>query len=147
LTAFVASLAFLGITKWMSAKWIHMIALLLGGLGLASIGWVSPETAWILKYASFVGVGIAWASILSMPYAMLSSVIPAERTGVYMGIFNLFIVIPEILFAIGVSQLMERYPEVTRLQVVVFGGVCLLIAAVATAFVSIRPSKSSSTAS
>jgi maltose/moltooligosaccharide transporter len=147
LTAFVASLAFLGITKWMSAKWIHMIALLLGGLGLASIGWVSPETAWILKYASFVGVGIAWASILSMPYAMLSSVIPAERTGVYMGIFNLFIVIPEILFAIGVSQLMERYPEVTRLQVVVFGGVCLLIAAVATAFVSIRPSKGSAPAS
>lgn len=139
LTAFVASLAFLGITKWMSAKWIHMIALLLGGLGLASVGWVSPETAWILRVASFVGVGIAWASILSMPYAMLSSVIPAERTGVYMGIFNLFIVIPEILFAIGVSQLMERYPDVTRLQVVVFGGVCLLIASVATAFVSIRP--------
>jgi maltose/moltooligosaccharide transporter len=72
-----------------------------------------------------------------MPYAMLSAVIPAHRTGVYMGIFNLFIVIPEILFAIGVSQLMENYPSVTRLQVVVFGGVSLLVAAAATLFVSV----------
>ncbi|MCU0709583.1 MAG: MFS transporter [Pirellula sp.] len=136
-TAFLAALAYLFITKWISAKWIHFIALVLGGLGLTSVGWVTPETSWILTSLSFVGVGIAWASILSMPYAMLSAVIPAHRTGVYMGIFNLFIVIPEILFAIGVSQLMENYPSVTRLQVVVFGGVSLLVAAAATLFVSV----------
>ena len=138
MTAFIASIGFLFITKWCSSKWIHFIALALGGLGLMSVGWVSSESAWILKYISFVGVGIAWASILSMPYAMLSSVIPASRNGIYMGIFNLFIVIPEILFAIGVSKLMESVPSITRLQVVVFGGVCLMIASVATLLVSLE---------
>ncbi|MFN7626179.1 MAG: hypothetical protein ACK5PZ_05055, partial [Pirellula sp.] len=74
-----------------------------------------------------------------MPYAMLSSVIPASRNGIYMGIFNLFIVIPEILFAIGVSKLMESVPSITRLQVVVFGGVCLMVASLATLLVSLKP--------
>jgi maltose/moltooligosaccharide transporter len=138
LTAFLAALGLLFVTKWVSGKWIHFVALTLGGLGLASVGWVSRDTAWILTTFSFVGVGIAWASILSMPYAMLSAVIPAARTGIYMGIFNLFIVIPEILFAIGVSQLMENYPTVTRLQVVVFGGFSLLVAALATLLVSVK---------
>jgi len=137
-TAFLAALALLVVTRWLPAKWIHCVALTLGGLGLASVGWVQPETAWMLTTFSFVGVGIAWASILSMPYAMLSAVIPAKRTGIYMGIFNLFIVIPEILFAIGVSQLMDWYPSVTRLQVVVFGGFCLMVAALATLAVSMK---------
>jgi maltose/moltooligosaccharide transporter len=136
LTAFFAALALLFLSAKLSAKWIHFTALLVGGLGLASVGWVTPETSWVLTSISFVGVGIAWASILSMPYAMLSAVIPSHRTGIYMGIFNLFIVIPEILFAIGVSQLMERVPSVTRLQVVVFGGFSLLVAALATLFVN-----------
>lgn len=135
LTAFVAALAILFVSGKLSAKWIHFVALLLGGLGLASVGFVTPETAWILTSISFIGVGIAWASILSMPYAMLSAVIPSHRTGIYMGIFNLFIVIPEILFAIGVSQLMTYAPSITRLQVVVFGGISLLIAAMATLLV------------
>jgi maltose/moltooligosaccharide transporter len=69
---------------------------------------------------------------------MLSAVIPSHRTGIYMGIFNLFIVIPEILFAIGVSQLMKSAPSITRLQVVVFGGVALLIAAAATLLVAMN---------
>jgi maltose/moltooligosaccharide transporter len=81
---------------------------------------------------AFTGVGIAWASILSMPYALLSSALPAARMGVYMGIFNFFIVIPQILVAIILSRVMEGVPEFSRLSAVVFGGVCLLIAAVLT---------------
>lgn len=138
LTAFVAALALLFLSAKVSAKWIHFVSLLLGGLGLMSVGWVTPETSWILTSVSFIGVGIAWASILAMPYAMLSAVIPSHRTGIYMGIFNLFIVIPEILFAIGVSQLMKSVPSITRLQVVVFGGVSLLIAAAATLLVAMN---------
>ncbi len=137
-TAFLAALCLLVVTRWMSAKWIHFVALMLGGMGLVSVGWVTPSTAWVLTSLSFVGVGIAWASILSMPYAMLSAVIPAHRTGVYLGIFNLFIVIPEILFAIGASQLLDFYPQITQLQVVVFGGVSLLLAAGTTLFVSME---------
>ncbi len=138
LAAFVASLCLLFLSGKVSAKWIHFASLLVGGLGLMSVGWVTPETSWILTSISFVGVGVAWASILSMPYAMLSAVIPSHRTGIYMGIFNLFIVIPEILFAIGVSQLMKSAPSITRLQVVVFGGVSLLIAAAATLLVAMN---------
>jgi maltose/moltooligosaccharide transporter len=138
LAAFVASLVLLFLSAKVSAKWIHFVSLILGGLGLVSVGWVSQESSWVLTSMSFVGVGIAWASILSMPYAMLSAVIPSHRTGIYMGIFNLFIVIPEILFAIGVSQLMKSVPSVTRMQVVVFGGVSLLIAAAATLLVAMN---------
>jgi maltose/moltooligosaccharide transporter len=138
LTAFLAALLYLGITRWVPAKAIHAIALTLGGLGLLSVGWVSVETAWILKWISFVGLGFAWASILSMPYAMLSNVIPANRTGIYMGIFNLFIVIPEILFAVVVSSLISETSDIRRMHVVMFGGACLLIAALATLFVSTR---------
>jgi maltose/moltooligosaccharide transporter len=75
------------------------------------------------------GVGIAWASILAMPYAILSGVIPAERTGVYMGIFNFFIVLPEIVAAMGFGWVMNHILGNNRLLAVILGGVFLLIAA------------------
>ena len=77
----------------------------------------------------FFGIGIAWASILSMPYAMLSGAPPPNRMGVYMGIFNFFIVIPQILVAIVLSRLMEHFESVSRLTAVVIGGVAMLVAA------------------
>ncbi|MFM8789611.1 MAG: MFS transporter [Chthoniobacterales bacterium] len=128
-TAFIAAMAFLWLGRKMSAKSIHVISLILGGLGLASVGIIKDP--FMLKLA-FVGVGIAWASILSMPYAMLSSALPADRMGVYMGIFNFFIVIPQILVAILLSRAMEYFPQVNRLSAVVFGGFAMLLAALLT---------------
>ena len=113
----------------MSAKWIHAISLALGGIGLASVGIIHNPNLLML---AFVGVGIAWASILSMPYAMLSNALPPARMGVYMGIFNFFIVIPQILVAILLSRVMEGFPQVNRLSAVVFGGFCILLASVLT---------------
>ena len=114
-----------------------MVSLLLGGLGLLSIGvWSNP---WLLTWVSFTGVGIAWASILSMPYAMLSSALPSERMGVYMGIFNFFIVIPQILVAIVLSGVLARFEDVSRLQVVMFGGTALVIASLMTLAVDYQP--------
>jgi maltose/moltooligosaccharide transporter len=86
-----------------------------------------------------VGVGIAWASILSMPYAILSTALPPDRMGVYMGVFNFFIVIPEIVAALGFGPLIrlvfgESNPS-APLYVVMLGGVCLLAAALAVYFV------------
>jgi maltose/moltooligosaccharide transporter len=133
LVAFFFAMALLWIGRFISAKWIHFVSLLAGGLGLASVGLVRDP--WVLQWVSFTGVGIAWASILSMPYAMLSNALPANRMGVYMGIFNLFIVIPQILVAIVLSRVMENIEGVSRLSAVVFGGVCLLIAAGATLLV------------
>ena len=72
---------------------------------------------------------MAWASLLTMPYAILSSVVPYRKMGVYMGMFNFFIVIPQILVAIVLSRLMENFAGVNRLSAVVIGGVCMLIAA------------------
>lgn len=130
LTAFVAAMAFLWLGRVLSAKRIHVVSLLLGGAGLAAVGVVRDET---LLQLCFVGVGIAWASILSMPYAMLSSALPADRVGVYMGIFNFFIVIPQILVAILLSRVMEAFPQVDRLAAVVLGGCSILLAGLLTA--------------
>ena len=133
LIAFFAAMVFLVMGRVCSARRIHFVSLLLGGLGLASTGVVKDPQ--ILQWLCFTGVGIAWASILSMPYAMLSSALPANRMGVYMGIFNFFIVIPQILVAIVLSRVMEHFDGFNRLSAVVLGGICLLIAAVATLMV------------
>jgi maltose/moltooligosaccharide transporter len=129
LTAFVAAMAFLWIGRVASAKSIHFVSLLLGGAGLAATGVVRDET---MLQLCFVGVGVAWASILSMPYAMLSGALPPARMGVYMGIFNFFIVIPQILVAILLSRVMEAFPQVDRLGAVVLGGCSMLLAGVLT---------------
>jgi maltose/moltooligosaccharide transporter len=127
LVAFFAAMALLWVGRHYPAKWIHFFSLLAGGLGLASIGFVRNPL--VLQWVCFSGIGIAWASILSMPYAMLSAALPANRMGVYMGIFNFFIVIPQILVAIVLSRVMEQFEGVNRLTAVVIGGVCMLIAA------------------
>jgi maltose/moltooligosaccharide transporter len=127
LVAFFAAMALLWVGRHFPAKWIHFFSLLAGGLGLASIGFVRNPL--VLQWVCFSGIGIAWASILSMPYAMLSAALPANRMGVYMGIFNFFIVIPQILVAIVLSRVMEQFEGVNRLTAVVIGGVCMLIAA------------------
>ena len=129
LAAFFTAMIFLWLGRHVPAKTIHFVSLLLGGLGLVSVSVVRDPNLLIL---AFVGVGIAWASILSMPYAMLSSALPADRIGVYMGIFNLFIVLPQILVALILSRVMEQFPQVNRLSAVVAGGACMLIAALVT---------------
>jgi maltose/moltooligosaccharide transporter len=129
---FLAAIGFLWLGRLMSAKWIHVFSLFLGGLGLASVAVIREP--WMFMVA-FTGVGIAWASILSMPYAMLSGALPPDRMGVYMGIFNFFIVIPQIVVAIVLSRLMEHFPQVNRLSAVVFGGVCLVVASLVTVFI------------
>jgi maltose/moltooligosaccharide transporter len=134
--AFLTAMVFLWIGRFVPAKWIHFVSLLLGGAGLASVAIIREP--WMLLIA-FSGVGIAWASILSMPYAMLSSALPAERMGVYMGIFNFFIVIPQILVAIVISRAMEHFPQVNRLSAVVFGGFSMLVAALLTLLVPSTP--------
>jgi len=78
------------------------------------------------------GVGLAWASVLSMPYAMLAGALPPEKSGVYMGIFSFFIVIPEITASVGFGWVMKRLLGNNRLAAVVAGGVFLAIAALLT---------------
>jgi maltose/moltooligosaccharide transporter len=76
-----------------------------------------------------VGVGVAWASIVSMPYAMLSGALPAERMGVYMGIFNFFIVIPQIIASLGLGLIMKNVLGDNSMLAVMMGGASMIIAA------------------
>ena len=85
------------IAKKLGRKQTHAVSLIAGGLGLISIYFVSSPTMLIL---SMIGVGIAWASILAMPYAILAGSIPAHKMGIYMGLFNLFITLPQITNAL-----------------------------------------------
>jgi maltose/moltooligosaccharide transporter len=77
-------------------------------------------------------VGIAWASILSMPYSMLSDCLPSDKIGVYMGIFNFFIVLPEIIAALSFGWIMENVLDQNRMMAISLGGVLLILAGVLT---------------
>src|SRR5213078_4671985 len=127
---FLVALALPRLAQWTSRKTVHAAALVCGGVGLLSLYLIHDK---YLLPLSMVGVGIAWASILSMPYAILSTAVPPQRMGVYMGVFNFFIVIPEIVAALGFGPLIrllfgEGNPN-APLDVVLLGGVCLLAAA------------------
>ena len=118
-----------------SRTFVHGLALACGALGLLSTGFIHDPFLWKM---TMVGVGIAWASILSMPYAMLSSALPAARMGVYMGIFNFFIVIPEILASVALQPVVGRLFDNDPVKVVMLGGGSLALAAIATLFVEDR---------
>jgi maltose/moltooligosaccharide transporter len=85
------------------------------------------------------GVGIAWASIMALPFAILAGSLPPGKTGVYMGIFNFFVVLPEIAVALGFGWVMDHVLNNNRLAAVVVGGVFMLLAAVLAQFVDEKP--------
>lgn len=123
----------------MGKKMTHTACLLLGGLGLISVNFIHEP--WML-YISMSMVGIAWASILSMPYSMLSGVIPQEKMGIYMGIFNFFIVLPEIIASLFFGKIFENYLNSDRLLAVLVGGVLLCAAGIICALI-VKESKTS----
>jgi maltose/moltooligosaccharide transporter len=106
-------------------RFSHLINAVLGGLGLLSIT-VIRDPQWLLL--SMVGVGFAWASILSLPYALLSDSVPAQKMGVYMGIFNFFIVIPQLVAASVLGVLLKTFFGGAPIQALTIGGVSLVVA-------------------
>jgi len=110
-------------------KYTHMICLLCGALGLISVAFVHNQ---YFLFGSMTGVGIAWASILSMPYAMLGGCLPENKIGIYMGIFNFFIVLPEILASLCFGWLMSHVLNNNRLLAVEIGGCMMILAAILT---------------
>jgi len=124
---FVIAFLLPGFAKTTSRKTVHMVALVCGGIGLISVFFVGNK--WLL-FGSMAGVGIAWASILSMPYVMLSTAVPPSRMGVYMGVFNLFIVIPQIVMSLIVPRIFNNVLGGDPRNAVVLGGISLLVAAV-----------------
>jgi maltose/moltooligosaccharide transporter len=130
IVCFLVAFALPWLARKLGRKTTHALALTLGGFGLFSMYVVSTPNG---QYPSMIGIGIAWASILAMPYAILASSIPPERMGVYMGIFNFFIVIPEIVasFTFGpiIKWVFGEGSTTAPLYVVMAGGVFMVIAA------------------
>jgi len=126
LVAAVVAFAIPPLAKWSSPKTAHIICLVCGALGLASIYFITSP-----KYllGSMVGVGIAWASILSMPYAILTGSLPPSKLGYYMGVFNFFIVIPQIVAAAVLGFIVGHFFHHEAIFALLIGGGSLLLAA------------------
>ncbi|ACB74152.1 MFS transporter [Opitutus terrae] len=130
--AFAFSFALIPLARRYSARAIHRACLTAAALGLLAVGvWQHPT----LLLISMLGVGIGWASILSMPYALLANVIPPARMGFYMGVFNFFIVLPQIVASAGLGFVVAHGFGGQALYAVLLGGASLVIAALALSLV------------
>jgi maltose/moltooligosaccharide transporter len=128
--AALAALVIPLLVRRIGLRWSHLVNLWLGGAGLLSFLLIR-DPDWLLL--SMVGVGVAWASILSLPYAMLSDNLPARKMGVYMGIFNFFIVIPQLMAASVLGLLLRLCFHDQPIYALALGGVSLLLAGLCTA--------------
>jgi len=134
--AVVAAVAIPWMVRAVGLRWSHLLNLAVCGLGMASFAFVR-DPDWLLL--SMVGVGFGWASILSLPYTMLSDSLPAAKMGIYMGIFNFFIVIPQLLASAALGLLLRMFFDNRPADVLVLGGVSLLVAGVCTLGVRASP--------
>jgi maltose/moltooligosaccharide transporter len=121
-----------------SRKFCHALSLAIGGLSLASMFFIHDKAMLTLP---MIGVGIAWASILTMPYAILAGSLPANRMGYYMGLFNFFIVIPQIVSGLLLGFFTKHLFGGHTVQTLVLGGASMVLAAVLTLFVTDRAEK------
>jgi maltose/moltooligosaccharide transporter len=112
-----------------SRKVTHLICLFMGGIGLVSIYFINDPN---LILVSMVGVGIAWASILAMPYAMLAGALPSNKMGYYMGVFNFFIVIPQLVAATILGYLLGRFFGGEAIYALMIGGASFVLAGLLT---------------
>jgi maltose/moltooligosaccharide transporter len=126
IVCFLAAFALPIAVRFSSRKFVHGMALICGGASLLATGFIHDEQLW---RCTMIGVGIAWASILSMPYTILSGALPAARMGVYMGIFNFFIVIPEIVASVALEPVVKNLFQNDPVKVVMLGGGSLVLAA------------------
>lgn len=117
------------IAKAIGKKQTHALALASGGLGLISMYFIKDIS---MLWISMIGLGFAWASILAMPYAMLIDAIPQRKMGVYMGIFNFFIVVPQIINGIFGGPIVANLFGKMAIDYVVVGGACMLLGALIT---------------
>ncbi|PKL83157.1 MAG: MFS transporter [Ignavibacteriae bacterium HGW-Ignavibacteriae-3] len=131
---FAAVMAFflIWLAKKTNRKTVHMVSLLIGGIGLASFYFIKDPNVLLI---SELGIGLAWASILAMPYAILTGSLPKDKLGVYMGIFNFFIVIPQITAAAILGFFVKHLFGNEAIYALVLGGISMIIAGLMVKFV------------
>lgn len=131
ITAFLLPL----LAKRIGRKYTHMICLMIGGVGLISMFFITTQNMLLLP---MVGIGLAWSSTLTMPYAILSGALPANKMGFYMGVFNFFIVIPQILAAAILGFFVRNIFHEQSIYALVIGGVSMIIAGILNVIVKDR---------
>src|SRR5258708_25174613 len=141
---FVAAVVLMAASRKFDRRRIHGICLALGGLGLLAVGFIHGEEQKGLLLIALALGGVAWASILSMPYAILAGSLPPERMGVYMGIFNFFIVLPEILAALTFGPIVKKWLGGNLVHAVMAGGMFMIIAALLAQWVQASPATQAS---
>ncbi len=124
------------LAKRTSRKFTHFLALVAGGLGLMSLYFISNPTTFTIEWLPMIGVGIAWASILSVPYAMLSGSLPASKMGYYMGVFNFFIVIPQLVAASILGFLVSKFFNNEPIYALLIGGCSMILAGILSLLVN-----------
>jgi maltose/moltooligosaccharide transporter len=129
LTSVFAAICIPMVVKYFNLRIAHMINLFLGGAGFISFLFINDPT---LLIVSMIGIGFAWASILSVPYAILANALPAKKMGLYMGIFNFFIVLPQILAASILGFLITKVFDNQPVYALVVGGASMLLAGLLT---------------
>jgi maltose/moltooligosaccharide transporter len=115
-----------------SRKMVHTACLIIGGLSLISVFMIQDK---MLLLAPMIGVGIAWASILTMPYAILAGALPAHRMGYYMGVFNFFVVIPQIVSGIVLGFFIKHFFDGHAGSTLALGGISMVLAGLLTLLV------------
>jgi maltose/moltooligosaccharide transporter len=135
--AFVAAFAMVPVTRRIGAKWMHVIALVAASLAMLAIPSITSRA---LLFVPMLGIGLAWGSMMGNPYVMLSNAIPSDRVGVYMGVFNMFIVIPMLIQNVSLPFYYDSLLGGNPGNVIRFAGALLGCAAVACAFVTVSTS-------
>jgi len=130
---FALLLIFVTRRRRINRKYVHMTSLLIGGIGFITMFYSHDQN---MLHLCFACIGISWASILSMPYAMLSTSINPAKMGVFMGLFNMFIVIPQIIAAIGVSFLYKNLLGEATINAMILAGAFLIVAAISTTLIT-----------
>jgi maltose/moltooligosaccharide transporter len=131
---FALLLSFYTINNKINRKYIHLVSLILGGLGFIFMVFTKPETL----FFSFILIGFSWGSILSMPYAMLSSSVNPKKMGMMMGLFNMFIVIPQIIAALGGINYLYKLIGEAHINAMILAGISLIIAGICNLFITDR---------
>lgn len=140
--AFVSAFAMVPVTRRLGAKWMHVIALSAASLAMLALPAIESRT---LLFVPMLGIGLAWGSMMGNPYVMLSDSIPKERVGVYMGVFNMFIVIPMLIQNLTLPLFYDTLLGGNPANVIRLAGALLGCAAVACAFVSVRKARVTAT--
>lgn len=137
IVTFLSAFGLVWMARKLSPKWVHVICLLMAAVSLFIIPTIENK---FFLFAPMIGFGIAWASMMGVPYIMVVGSIPKERYGVYMGIINMMIVVPMILQTLSFGFIFEKFLGGNPASAILFAGVLLLLAAMATLRINVKPS-------